>query len=117
MTMRVLVLCASGSMLVGCGGATPERQLRNSFIQQIVTTENVRDVQRNDDDVTFTLRHGEHPDAKWRVHLDFASIERAASGSTSPSPCRKSIHSPRVRSRQSRGARATSRRGARRAAT
>ena len=82
MMMRVLVLCASACVLVGCGGPTPEQQLRDSFIQQIVSTENVRDVQRNDDDVSFTLRHGEHPDAKWRVHLDSASIERGANGST-----------------------------------
>ena len=82
MTMRVLVLCASAIVLVGCGRPTPEQQLRDSFIQQIVSTANVRDVQRNPDDVSFTLRHGQNPDAKWRVHVDSASIERAANGST-----------------------------------
>ena len=80
MTRHVLVLCLSAWTLAGCRGADPEQQLRDSFIQQIASTPTVRDVQRHGDEVSFTLRYGEHPDAKWRVHVDSASIERAADG-------------------------------------
>ena len=80
MTRHVLVLCLSAWTLAGCRGANPEQQLRDSFIQQIASTPTVRDVQRHGDEVSFTLRYGEHPDAKWRVHVDSASIERAADG-------------------------------------
>ena len=78
MTKPVLVLCLSACVLAGCRAPTPEQQLRDSFINEIASTENVRDVQRNGDEVSFTLRHGEHPDAKWRVHVDSASIAPAA---------------------------------------
>ena len=80
MTRHVLVLCLSAWTLAGCRGANPEQQLRDSFIQQIASTPTVRDFQRHGDEVSFTLRYGEHPDAKWRVHVDSASIERAADG-------------------------------------
>ena len=80
MTKHVLVLCLSARALAGCGGANPEQQLRDSFIQQIASTKSVRDFQRNGDEVSFTLRYGERPDAKWRVRVDSASIERAADG-------------------------------------
>jgi hypothetical protein len=84
MTRHVLVLCLSAWTLAGCRGANPEQQLRDSFIQQIASTTSVRDFQRHGDEVLFTLRYGEHPDAKWRVHVDSVSIERAADG-TAPS--------------------------------
>ena len=51
MTKHVLVLCLSACALAGCGGANPEQQLRDSFIQQIASTKSVRDFQRNGDEV------------------------------------------------------------------
>lgn len=86
MRPHVLAVWLSASALVACRAAAPEppqaRQLRDSFVQQIVSTGIVRDVQRHGDDVSFSARRGDQPDAKWRVHIDAATVEPEAGGPT-----------------------------------
>jgi len=81
MKNQLLVLCVSALALVACRAA-PEQQLKDSFVKQIATSGIVGDFQRNGDEVRFSAKYGERLDAKWRVHVDSASIERAADGTT-----------------------------------
>lgn len=70
-------------VLVGCkAAATPEQELKNSFAQQIASTAIVRDLQHTGDELSFSARRGDQLDAKWRVHIDSAAIERKADGTT-----------------------------------
>ncbi|OLC48001.1 MAG: hypothetical protein AUH43_10520 [Acidobacteria bacterium 13_1_40CM_65_14] len=84
MTKHVLVVCVSASALAACRAAAPqqrlEQQLRDSFVQQIVSTGIVRDFQRNGDTLSFSARYGKELDAKWRVHIDSAAIEAGVDG-------------------------------------
>jgi hypothetical protein len=82
MIKHALVLCLAAVTLAACGGASPEQQLKDSFVQQIVSTGFPRDLQHRGDEVTFTGKRGDKPDAKWRVHLDAATIENDADGKT-----------------------------------
>jgi hypothetical protein len=82
MRRHLLVVCLAAVAAFGCRNANPEQQLKDSFLQQIAATENVRDFQRNGDEVSFSTRYGENPGAKWRVHIDSASVERQADGKT-----------------------------------
>lgn len=86
MREHVLVVCLSASALAACRAAAPEQrqeqQLRDSFVQQIASTGIVRDFQRNGDNVSFSARYGNQLDAKWRVHIDSATIEPQADGTT-----------------------------------
>jgi hypothetical protein len=52
-----------------------EQQLVDSFARQIVSTGIVRDFRREGDTLSFSARYGKQPDAKWRVHIDSATIE------------------------------------------
>ena len=82
MTKRVLVLFVSAVALAGCRAPNPERQLREAFVQQIASTAIVRDLQTNGDEVTFSARYGDELDAKWRVHIDSATVEHEGDGTT-----------------------------------
>jgi|SRR5262245_29506347 len=80
MKKQLLVLGLS-ALLVACRAA-PEQQLKDSFAQQIASSGIVRDFQQKADEVVFAAKYGERLDAKWRVHVDSASIERDADGTT-----------------------------------
>ena len=80
MKKRLLVLGLS-AVVVACRAA-PEQQLKDSFVQQIASSGIVRDFQQKADEVLFAAKYGERLDAKWRVHVDSASIERDADGTT-----------------------------------
>ena len=83
MTRHLLGVCLSLGVLAGCrAAATPEQELKNSFVQQIASTSIVRDFQHTEDEVSFSARRGDELDAKWRVRIDSAAIERQADGST-----------------------------------
>lgn len=82
MRKHLLVVCLSGFAVVACRQANPEQELKDSFLQQIASTPIVRDVQQSGDEVKFSARHGDTPDAKWRVHIDSVSVERQADGKT-----------------------------------
>jgi hypothetical protein len=87
MRKQLLVVGLSALALVACRAApgqqaAPEQQLKDSFVKQIASNGIVRDFQQKGDEVLFTAKYGEHPDAKWRVHVDSASIERGADGTT-----------------------------------
>jgi hypothetical protein len=83
---QLFVLCLSASTLAACRPAAPaqgqEQQLRESFVQQIVSTGIVRDFHRDGDALSFSARYGKDLDAKWRVHIDSATIEPQADGTT-----------------------------------
>jgi len=80
MKKRLLVL-GLGAVVVACRAA-PEQQLKDSFVQQIASSGIVRDFQQKADEVLFAAKYGERLDAQWRVHVDSASIERDADGTT-----------------------------------
>lgn len=83
MTRHLLGVCLSLGVLVGCSApATPEQELKNSFVEQIASTSIVRDFKQTADEVSFSARRGEKLDAKWRVRIESAAIERQADGST-----------------------------------
>ena len=87
MRKRLLVVGLSALALVACRTApeqqaTPEQQLKDSFVKQIASNGIVRDFQQKGDEYFLPRSTGEHPDAKWRVHVDSASIERGADGTT-----------------------------------
>jgi hypothetical protein len=84
MIKHALVLCCGVLTLAGCGGAgaTPEQQLKDSFVQQIASTGIAQGLQHQGDEVTFTARRGDVADAKWRVHFDAATVENDTDGKT-----------------------------------
>src|SRR5689334_8164391 len=82
MTTRVIVLCLSAAVLAACSKATPEQGLKDSYVQQIASTGIARDLKHEGDEVTFTARRGDTPDAKWRVHFDSAVVENGPDGTT-----------------------------------
>jgi hypothetical protein len=82
MIKHLLVACFCASALAACGGATPEQQLKDSFVQQIVSSGFARDLQHQGDEVTFTGKRAEKNDAKWRVRLDAATVENDQDGKT-----------------------------------
>jgi len=81
MKKRLLVLGLSALAVVACGAA-PEQQLKDSFVQQIASSGIVRDLQQKGDEIVFAAKYGERLDAKWRVHVDSASIEPDPGGTT-----------------------------------
>jgi hypothetical protein len=80
--IRRVIFCLGALALAACGGATPEQQLKDSFVQQIVSSGFARDLQRQADEVTFTGKRAEKNDAKWRVRLDAATVENDQDGKT-----------------------------------
>ena len=87
MKRRTLAVCLSACTLAACGAArSPQdqaQQLVDSFARQIVSTGIVRDFRREGDTLSFSARYGKQPDAKWRVHIDSATIEPRVDGTTS----------------------------------
>jgi hypothetical protein len=58
----------------GCGGPDTA-SLRESFAQQLESNRFVKEFQRDGDDLLFTAPGAEGGVAKWRVHIDSATIE------------------------------------------
>jgi hypothetical protein len=81
MKNRLLIVGSITLALVACRAA-PEQQLKDSFVKQIVASGIAHDVTQNGDEVLFSARYGDQLDAKWRVHIDSASIDRKPDGST-----------------------------------
>ena len=81
MKKQLLFLGLSALAVVACRAA-PEQQLKDSFVQQIASSGIVRDFQQNGDEILFAAKYGERLDAKWRVHVDSASIEPDKDGTT-----------------------------------
>ncbi len=84
MRRGLLTVCVTALTLSACRAAAPEprreQQLKDSFVRQIAASGIVRDLQRDGDTVSFRARHVDELDAKWRVHIDAASIEPDAGG-------------------------------------
>jgi len=80
--IRHVILCLGVLAAAACGGATPQQQLKDSFVQQIVASGFARDLQHQGDEVTFTGKRAEKNDAKWRVHLDADVVENDTDGKT-----------------------------------
>jgi hypothetical protein len=72
LTLMVGIALALGGM--ACGGPD-DAGLRDSFAAQLAANGFLEDVQRNGDEVTFTGAGADGGTAKWRVHIDSASIE------------------------------------------
>jgi hypothetical protein len=83
---QLLVACLSMVALLSCRAVAPEQrqeqQLKDSFVRQIASTGIVRDLKRNGDTLSFSARHGNQIDAKWRVHIDSVAIDPHADGTT-----------------------------------
>ena len=86
MREQLLVACVTASALIACRAAAPEQrreqQLKDSFVQQIASTGIVRNLRRDGDTLSFLARHADQLDAKWRVHIDSATIEPQSDGTT-----------------------------------
>jgi len=63
-------------IVTGCSGAPGTDGLRDSFAQQIGAIAVIHDFQRSGDELTFTGPFETANDAKWRVHIDSAVVER-----------------------------------------
>lgn len=59
---------------LACGGSR-EKDLRDSFFQQIASVPLVHDLRRNGDEATFVGQYGSDQNAKWRVRIDSVSVE------------------------------------------
>jgi hypothetical protein len=77
----LLFVGLSALAVVACRAA-PEQQLKDSFVQQIASSGIVRDFQQQGDEILFAAKYGERLDAKWRVHVDSASLEPDRDGTT-----------------------------------
>jgi len=83
MIRHFIVLCFTIA-LAACSGPTPQQQLKDSYVQQIVSSGFARDLQHQGDEVTFTGKRAEKSDAKWRVHFDAATIENDPADGKTP---------------------------------
>jgi hypothetical protein len=61
-------------MTAACGKPT-DRDLRESFAQQMAANKVVKDFQKNGDDLTFTGPGADGTVMKWRVHIDSSAID------------------------------------------
>jgi hypothetical protein len=60
--------------IASCG--TPGvASLRDSFAQQLASNKFIKDFKRTGDDLTFSGPGAEGGEAKWRVHIDSATVE------------------------------------------
>jgi hypothetical protein len=59
---------------VACGKPS-DQSLRDSFAQQVSAIKFIKDFQRNGDDLTFSGPGAEGGVAKWRIHIESATIE------------------------------------------
>ncbi len=79
----VLVVTACLVVASGCrAAANPDQQLKDSFFQQIQSTSLVHDFHRSGDEVTFSGRYADRPEAKWVVHIDSTAVEHDSDGKT-----------------------------------
>lgn len=69
-TAGVLVM-----LLTAACGKPSERDLRDSFAQQMAANKYVKDFQKNGDDLTFTGPGADGTVIKWRVHVDSSVID------------------------------------------
>jgi hypothetical protein len=81
LTTQIVAACAILTALASFGRAEPEWQLKNAFFAQLASA-GVQDFQRTGNQATFTVRYGSSPNARWRVHVDAATVEHASDGST-----------------------------------
>lgn len=72
--IRRSVAIAMALMAVACGKPS-DQSLRDSFAQQVGAIKFIKDFQRKGDDVTFAGPGAEGGVAKWRVHIDSATVE------------------------------------------
>jgi hypothetical protein len=70
----IAVLLALAAVTAACGRPSAS-SLRDSFAQQLAANRFIRDFQRNGDELTFTGPGAEGGQAKWRIHIDSASVE------------------------------------------
>jgi hypothetical protein len=77
MTRRVaFVFIAVLAFAAGaCSGKPSDGSLRDAFADQLKANRAARDFERHGDDLTFTGPTLQGGTAKWRVHLDSATIE------------------------------------------
>jgi hypothetical protein len=67
---------AIGALMLPACGTPGADGLRDSFAQQVEANQFVRDFQRNGNELTFTGPGPEGGQAKWRVVIDSAVVER-----------------------------------------
>jgi hypothetical protein len=75
-TVRAIALLAAAVATLSCGSSAPAAAtLHDSFAQQLGANKFVKDFQRTGDDLTFSGPGAEGSLAKWRVHIDSATIQ------------------------------------------
>jgi hypothetical protein len=63
------------TLLTAACGKPSDRDLRESFAQQMAANKYVKDFQKNGDDLTFTGPGADGTVIKWRVHVDSSVID------------------------------------------
>jgi hypothetical protein len=76
-----------------CSGKPSDQSLRDSFAQQVSAIKFIKDFQRNGDDLTFSGPGSEGGVAKWRIHIDAATIENNNEANREAQPYKGTIHS------------------------
>jgi hypothetical protein len=73
---RWAAAAALGSLMMAACGAPDTQGLRESFVQQVRANQFVSDLKHGGDELTFTGPGPEGGQAKWRVVIDSAVVER-----------------------------------------
>jgi len=74
-TAAIAAPAIAGLIAVGCSGEPSAHDLRESFAQQLAANTSVKDFQQSGDDLRFSGPAVDGGVAKWRVHLDSATLE------------------------------------------
>src|SRR5262245_35258167 len=72
-TVILAAVVSAALSVAACG--PPVSDLRDGFAQQLAANKFVKDFQRSGDDLTFTGPGADGGVAKWRVHIDSATVE------------------------------------------
>jgi len=76
LTRRIVVTAGViVTLLTTACGKPSDRDLRESFAQQMAANKFVKDFQKNGDDLTFTGPGADGTVIKWRVHIDSSVID------------------------------------------
>src|SRR5262245_24142680 len=74
-SLFTLAICITSVAVMSCSGKPDTRALRDSFAKQLAANQHVKEFQQNGDDLTFSAPGADGGAAKWRVHLDSATVD------------------------------------------
>ena len=83
-TLLLQLAAVAAALAVAACGKPGVASLRDSFTQQLGSNHFIKDFQANGDDLTFSGPGAEGGVAKWRVHIDSATIATNADQASHP---------------------------------